>query len=327
MVKPTSPFRTSIEGIKKMASIRYNTMAARRDLEAQSTKTCERRHSIWWSVAIDLPLLLIFLTLVGLFELGVIPNHKGGFYCNDPALSHPFTGDTVATEVLISTILIFPILIFLSTEYLFVHSDFLGQTRLRQTFMNSCYLLRTYIYGLAFNLAIVEVMKGIMGSPRPTFFALCEPDTAKTCNGSEYVTDYACTPNQYGSWYQMDSYRSFPSGHSSMSVYCGFFIAWYLQRRAFDWQHRTIFVVPILQMLCVSYAAICSLTRITDHRHHWWDVLVGTLIGLATVYYAVLLSRNFSSDNSKSSNDQKSEQSQHTVRTLLYDERHRATVS
>lgn len=33
------------------------------------------------------------------------------------------------------------------------------------------------------NLGVVEVMKGLMGSPRPTFFDLCQPDAAKTCNG------------------------------------------------------------------------------------------------------------------------------------------------
>lgn len=44
-------------------------------------------------------------------------------------------------------------------------------------------------------------------------------------SSSEFVSDFQCTPNQFGRWYQMDSYRSFPSGHASLSVYCGFFLA------------------------------------------------------------------------------------------------------
>ncbi|CAH0695667.1 unnamed protein product [Spodoptera exigua] len=309
-----------------MSVYRCYESVERRDVESQSSKTsfCTR-HGLWWTFGIDIPLLLILLALIGLFELGVIPNHKAGFYCNDPALSFPFNGDTVTTEILMSTLLVGPIVFFSITEYIFVYVDY-SESRIRQTCIKTFYLYRTYIYGLIINLSIVEVMKGVVGSPRPTFFDLCEPDAGKTCNGSEYVKDFRCTSMKYASWYQMDSYRSFPSGHTSLSVYCGLFIAWYLQRRAFDWSHRSIFMVPMLQLLCISYAAVCSLTRITDHRHHWWDVLVGSFIGVVTVLYAVIISSNFSNDHSKIS-DLKSQESRQTVRTLLYDERRPVTVS
>ncbi|KAH9631884.1 hypothetical protein HF086_014356 [Spodoptera exigua] len=222
----------------------------------------------------------LLLALIGLFELGVIPNHKAGFYCNDPALSFPFNGDTVTTEILMSTLLVGPIVF---------HSS----------------LLRAFYYH---------------------FPIISQSDHLGYPARSEYVKDFRCTSMKYASWYQMDSYRSFPSGHTSLSVYCGLFIAWYLQRRAFDWSHRSIFMVPMLQLLCISYAAVCSLTRITDHRHHWWDVLVGSFIGVVTVLYAVIISSNFSNDHSKIS-DLKSQESRQTVRTLLYDERRPVTVS
>lgn len=44
-------------------------------------------------------------------------------------------------------------------------------------------IYRDYIYGSVVNLTILEVVKCVVGSPRPTFFDLCEPDKAKTCNG------------------------------------------------------------------------------------------------------------------------------------------------
>ena len=53
------------------------------------------------------------VALIGLFELGVIPTHKSGFYCNDPALDFPFTGDTVNSVTLLSTVFGLP-LIFVS---------------------------------------------------------------------------------------------------------------------------------------------------------------------------------------------------------------------
>jgi membrane-associated phospholipid phosphatase len=48
-----------------------------------------------------------------------------------------------------------------------------------------------------------------------------------------------------------------------------------------------VLVVPLLQILCLVYAAVCALTRVTDHRHHWWDVLVGAVMGLGAVLYTV----------------------------------------
>ena len=31
----------------------------------------------------------------------------------------------------------------------------------------------------------------------------------------------------------------------------------------------------------LAFALICSISRYTDKRHHWWDVLAGILIGIA----------------------------------------------
>lgn len=44
-------------------------------------------------------------------------------------------------------------------------------------------IYRDYIYGATINFAILEVMKCVMGSPRPSFFDLCKPDAAGYCNG------------------------------------------------------------------------------------------------------------------------------------------------
>ncbi|KOB78502.1 Uncharacterized protein OBRU01_01113, partial [Operophtera brumata] len=182
------------------------------------------------------------LSIIGLFELGVIPSNKAGFYCNDAALAFPFRGDTVTTSILMSGLLLMPIFVFLLTEFVFTSSDS-TKSKFLQTLKNSCWLYRCYVYGLMMNLCIIE----------------------------------------------MDSYRSFPSGHTSMSVYCGFFVAWYLQARAFNWRHRSVLLVPFLQLGALSFAVVSSLTRITDRRHHWWDVLTGSAIGLITLLYAVMV--------------------------------------
>ncbi|XP_023940630.1 phospholipid phosphatase 2 isoform X2 [Bicyclus anynana] len=317
----TNSFRRSIEGIKKMATLTRNSLQ-RKDVESQliHEQTNQTTHRLRWFLGVDIPLLLIVLLLIGLFELGVIPHYKNGFFCNDPALSFPFRGDTVSTEVIVSTIILLPFAVIFITELILIESACEMRTKLKYVSRRTAILYRNYVYGMFFNLMTVEVMKGITGSPRPTFFDICEPDTLKTCNGSEYVSTFECTSTRFAKWYQTDSYHSFPSGHTSLSVYCGFFMAWYLQQRAFNWRHRTVFLVPLVQLICISYAAICSLTRITDHRHHWWDVLVGAGIGVGTLLFTVLvLCNNFKRRPHKALESNPMTDSQHTVRTLVFD--------
>ncbi|XP_049876653.1 phospholipid phosphatase 1-like isoform X2 [Pectinophora gossypiella] len=298
MVHQVSVIRTSVEdGIRRLSSVRIRGNE-RRDLESQMSKSNSGTgsHSVWWTLAIDIPLLVLVGLLVGLFELRILPGHKTGFFCNDPRLSYPFTGDTVSMAAIVSTVVLLPIPIIFVTELIFHDTDYFERTKIVQSIRNTLWIYRSYAYGLFLNLSVVEVMKLVTGAPRPTFFDICQPDTARTCNGSEFVPTFECTRNaRFSSWFQSDSYHSFPSGHTSLSVHCGLFLAWYLQRRAFDWNHRCVFVVPVLQLALLSYSAVCSLTRVTDYRHHWWDVLVGTVIGVVSMLYAVLvLCKNFS---------------------------------
>ena len=57
-----------------------------------------------------------------------------------------------------------------------------------------------------------------------------------------------------------------------------FLSQWYLQRRLPD---RTFLLKPWLQCIISMWTVICSLTRIGDNRHHWWDVLAGVILGFA----------------------------------------------
>ncbi|CAH2089169.1 unnamed protein product [Euphydryas editha] len=313
--------RVSVESIKRLTMPRSSIQ--RRDPESQqlTQEKCSRPHWLWWTFGVDVPLFLLVAVVVGLFEFGIIPQHKSGFFCNDPALSFPFKGDTVSMAVLMLTVLLLPFVLIFGTEFVFVDSTYSSRTKFDYVSRETFKIYRNYLCGLIFNLGFVEVMKGITGNPRPTFFDICEPDTAKTCNGSEYVSTFECTSTRFSKWYQSDSYHSFPSGHTSSSLYCGFFMAWYLQRRAFSWQNRTVLLVPVLQLLCITYVATCSLTRITDHRHHWWDVLTGAVIGTVTFLYVVsALCDNFkriASDSQNTSNCMTD--SQQTVRTLVFD--------
>lgn len=48
-----------------------------------------------------------------------------------------------------------------------------------------------------------------------------------------------------------------------------------------------ILVKPWLQCLAILWGAGCSLSRITDNRHHWWDVAVGASLGVGFGVFVV----------------------------------------
>lgn len=60
----------------------------------------------------------------------------------------------------------------------------------------------------------------------------------------------------------------------------------YLQSRAAGtlWLNS---LVPLLQGLAFGLAVLVGLTRISDHKHHWSDVLTGLLVGAAFVLLVV----------------------------------------
>lgn len=45
---------------------------------------------------------------------------------------------------------------------------------------------------------------------------------------------------------------------------------------------------PFLISLCLLWGVIVSLSRISDRRHHWWDVLAGSILGVATATYTAM---------------------------------------
>lgn len=63
-------------------------------------------------------------------------------------------------------------------------------------------------------------------------------------------------------------------------------------------------------LIALTWGPLCGLTRITDRRHHWWDVLAGATVGVAgAIYTIVALVRRFRVPE----NDHKS----HSTTTLI----------
>lgn len=129
-----------------------------------------------------------------------------------------------------------------------------------------------------FKTIFLLLLQVLFGELRPHFLDTCRPDALQTCQPGVYVTEYECTNNIDSSWFVRDASKSFPSGHSSTSFYEAIFLIWFLQARSP--RIRSKLLLPTIQCTILLYALLCSISRITDNRHHWWDVLAGAKIGI-----------------------------------------------
>ncbi|KAI5640161.1 PAP2 superfamily domain-containing protein [Phthorimaea operculella] len=221
--------------------------------------------------------LLIFV----LMELKLVPGGRYGFHCNDPALSHKFDGDTITLKWLFAMCILLPLAVMLLVERIYHNEDKTRPNRRAWRWH------KEYIFGFLVNLCFVHVLKHLVGSPRPHFFDTCKPNEATTCESSEFVSSYTCTGEQRRTW---DSDRSFPSGHTSLAIYAGLFTIYYLHMRAPPHARARVYA----QAAVGACALWCCVSRMLDHRHHWWDVLAGAAIGcLSLVHTALYLCKNF----------------------------------
>ncbi|XP_011345499.1 phospholipid phosphatase 1 isoform X2 [Ooceraea biroi] len=261
-------------------------VAATRTVSEKIMSVC--RKAIRWMYMLDLALALSVTAFLGILEFNVGPHHQIGFFCNDPKISFKFTGDTISMGLLIACSISLPVIVMGVVEYICHAADSYvlncngSSTRTRQ--IGSWY--GHYGIGLAALTLVCDIMKVLIGEPRPHFLDTCKPQEAVNCT-DEYFTSYTCTNTEYSDWYIKDSSKSFPSGHSALSVYTSIFIVWYLQNRL---PNRTLFLKPWLQCLAGMWAVVCSMTRVGDHRHHWWDVLAGNVVGLLFALFIVVVS-------------------------------------
>lgn len=192
---------------------------------------------------------------------GVFHPYKRSFLCGDESINKPYRGDSVTLLILIITILLCPSLVFFITE------RFLNKYGVRDWRS----VTRHFLCGILYVLTITELLKVSVSELRPHFLHSCRPDV-KCVTG--IVSSYNCTEN-IPWWLKRDMHKSFPSGHAALSLYTLTFLYFYTKKRIENKPSR-ISILLFYFLLSINFC----ITRITDNRHFWWDVLFGAILGV-----------------------------------------------
>lgn len=245
-------------------------------------------------MCVGFPILLFFL-------LG--DPYKRGFFCDDESLMHPFHESTVKSWMLYIIGLVLPVGIVAGVELFKANLKQQSSTTSRRYVFNGwevpewmieCYKkLGVFGFGAAACQLATDIAKYSIGRLRPHFFAVCQPRMLDGTNCSDpinfgrYIEDFTCIGYKSSARMLKEVRLSFPSGHSSFSTFTMVYMALYLQSRM-NWKGSKL-LKHFLQFLLIMIAWYTALSRVSDYKHHWSDVLsgmsIGTLFAVVTANY------------------------------------------
>ncbi|KAJ6104599.1 hypothetical protein N7523_010919 [Penicillium sp. IBT 18751x] len=130
--------------------------------------------------------------------------------------------------------------------------------------------------GLAF--VITQVLKNACGKPRPDIIDRCQPRA-----GSYDLPRYGLSNSTICTGEAAlikDGFRSWPSGHSSSSFAGLFYTSMWLGGKLHIMDNRGETWKTLLVMIPILAATLVAVSRIMDARHHPFDVITGSLLGV-----------------------------------------------
>ncbi|XP_071009422.1 phospholipid phosphatase 1-like isoform X1 [Oncorhynchus clarkii lewisi] len=242
-------------------------------------------------ILLDIVCLIIGGLPLAAFNLGKIKPYQRGFFCNDDSISYPFHQSTVTSIVLYTAGFALPICCMVFGECL---SVYLKRIKSKSSFSNmyvaSVYkAIGTFVFGAAMSQSLTDIAKYSIGRLRPHFLNVCKPDWKLiNCTAGAYIEDFTCT----GVTHMVNEARlSFYSGHSSFSMYCMLFLALYIQARLqAEWARL---LRPTLQFFLIAASVYTGLSRVSDYKHHWSDVLAGLIQGALVAILVVFCVSDF----------------------------------
>ncbi|XP_036326508.1 putative phosphatidate phosphatase [Rhagoletis pomonella] len=256
-------------------------------------------------ILLDL-IVMVVLTIPTIICEFVIQPTRRGFFCSDETIRYPFQSNTITAVILAVFIIVLPAFVVIVVEFTrFYRRGRVTETRLLFGWKVPIWIVEClkytvhFAFGATLTLAATELGKYTIGRLRPHFIAVCQPQLAdgSSCDAPQnihrYIENYICVGSGYAASEVREARLSFPSGHSSLCFFAMTYLCIYLQHKL-TW-NASKFARNSLQFSLLMLASFTALTRIMDNWHHWSDVLVGCLLGLAiAVITAIYLTKDFS---------------------------------
>jgi len=140
------------------------------------------------------------------------------------------------------------------------------------------------VLSLAITGAITQIVKVTVGRPRPDLISRCMPLSNAVIPQYQLATASICT--QTDRFIMTDGWRSFPSGHASLSFAGLAFLSFYLAGKLHLFDKRGRAPKAWLALIPLAGAALVAISRTMDYRHHATDVLAGSLLGFVVAYFS-----------------------------------------
>ncbi|KAJ8686984.1 hypothetical protein QAD02_022778 [Eretmocerus hayati] len=173
---------------------------------------------------------------------------------------NPRVDSYISASVLWTVIILVPLAVITSILFFRKEKDDFSQAVL------------SFTLSLGFTGVLTNILKIIVGRPRPDFFYRCFPD-------GQINFEFECTGDPT---VIKDGRKSFPSGHSSLAFSSFGFVALYLAGKlhTFSWNGKGQSWKLFLFVLPLSTALAIAVSRTCDYHHHWQDVTFGSALGL-----------------------------------------------
>ncbi|XP_026209651.1 phospholipid phosphatase 1 isoform X1 [Anabas testudineus] len=241
-------------------------------------------------VLLDLACLVLGGLPLAAFNLGKVRPYQRGFFCNDDSIKYPYHDSTITSKVLYTVGLTLPISCMIFGECLLVYLKRIQSKSSFGSYVAYVYkAVGTFLFGAAMSQSLTDIAKYSIGRLRPHFLDICRPDWKLiNCTSGAYIENFNCT----GDLTKVNEGRlSFYSGHSSFSMYCMLFLALYLQARLqTEWARL---LRPTIQFFLIAASVFTGLSRVSDYKHHWSDVLTGLLQGAIMAILVVFFVSDF----------------------------------
>ncbi|KAF2007231.1 lipid phosphate phosphatase-like protein 1 [Amniculicola lignicola CBS 123094] len=169
-----------------------------------------------------------------------------------------------------------------------------GRYRLKDRLWElNCGILGLFL-SVGFAFTITGALKNAIGKPRPDLIDRCKLDPKKTDEllasiGAKFsdkkfllATIDMCTQKDHA--ILQDGFKSFPSGHSSTAFAGLFYLSLYLAAKLHILDSKGEVWKGFVVLIPSLGAALVAGSRIMDARHHPFDVLSGSLMGILVAW-------------------------------------------